>query len=72
MKQVAPEACPICHQALRAGEAMERVPVCPLVYPGIDGLMCHERCLAAERERNRLLRREELTPTFLRRRVADH
>ena len=51
---------------------MERVPVCPLVYPGIDGLMCHERCLAAERERNRVLRREELTPTFLRRRVADH
>jgi hypothetical protein len=65
------EGCPICHQPVRQGEALEWVPVCPLVYPGIEGLRCHRHCLEEERERNRVLRREQLAPTFLRRRVAD-
>jgi hypothetical protein len=41
------------------------------VYPEIEGLRCHDRCLAEERERNRVLRREDLKPAFLTRRVAD-
>jgi hypothetical protein len=65
------DACPICHEEIAAGDPVETVPVCPLVYPQIDGLVCHSRCLAEERERNRFLRREDLAPTFLRRRVAD-
>lgn len=60
------EACPICHRVVRAGEASEWVPVCPLVYPETEGLRCHAECLAEERERTRLLRREDLAPTFLR------
>jgi hypothetical protein len=64
------EGCPICHRAVLDGEAMEWVPVCPLAYPEVEGLMCHERCLAAERERNRVLRRDELRPTLLGRREA--
>jgi len=65
------EACPICHLRVVDGEPAEWVPVCPLVYPGIRGLRCHEMCLAEERERNRVLRREDLKPTFLVRRVAE-
>jgi len=57
------EACPICHSVVG--------PVCPLVYPETEGLRCHVRCLAEERERNRVLRREDLRPTFLTGRVAD-
>jgi hypothetical protein len=52
-------------------EAFEWVPVCPLVYPDTEGLRCHETCLARERERNRLLRREDLRPAVLGRRVAE-
>jgi hypothetical protein len=59
------EACPICHRAVLGGEATEWVPVCPLVYPEIEGLMCHERCLAGERERHRVLRPEDFRPTLL-------
>ena len=65
------EACPICHVAVAVGAPSEWVPVCPLVYPKIKGLRCHESCLAEERERTRLLRREDLRPKFLERRVAD-
>ncbi len=65
------EACPICHRVLVDGEPYEWVPVCPLEYPEIEGLRCHDRCLAEERERNRVLRREDLRPTFLAGRVAD-
>ena len=64
------EACPICHLRVVDGEPAEWVPVCPLLYPGIRGLRCHEMCLGEERERNRVLRREDLHPTFLVRRVA--
>lgn len=62
------EACPICHREVVNGEAPEWAPVCPLLYPEVEGLLCHARCLDAERERNRVLRREDLQPTFLRRR----
>lgn len=65
------EACPICHAAVADGEPGEWVPVCPLVYPDTEGLRCHETCLARERERNRVLRREDLRPTFVGRRVAE-
>jgi hypothetical protein len=65
------EACPICHTVVGEGEPYEYVPVCPLVYPEIEGLRCHDRCLAEERERNRVLRREDLQPAFLTGRVAD-
>lgn len=64
----AQDHCPICHRSIGAAEAIEWVPVCPLVYPEIEGLRCHSRCLAEERERNRFLRPEDLRPTFLRRR----
>ena len=60
------EACPICHRAVSAGDELEWVPVCPIVYPCIEGIRCHSTCLAEERERTRLLRREDLRPTFLR------
>lgn len=53
------------------GQPSEWVPVCPLVYPEVEGLRCHANCLAEERERNRVLRREDLKPTFLQRRVAE-
>jgi hypothetical protein len=65
------EACPICHRVVREGEPSEWVPVCPLVYPEIQGLLCHERCLGRERERTRLLRRTDLRPGFTRRRAVD-
>lgn len=65
------EACPICHAVVAGGERAEWVPVCPVVYPEIDGLRCHASCLAKERERSRVLRREDLRPTFLRRRIAE-
>lgn len=65
------EACPICHMVVAEGQAFEWVPVCPLVYPEVEGLRCHANCLAEERERNRVLLREDLKPTFLRRRVAE-
>lgn len=65
------EGCPICHRAVATDEAFEWVPVCPLVYPDTEGLRCHETCLARERERNRLLRREDLRPAVLGRRVAE-
>jgi hypothetical protein len=65
------EACPICHAVVADGEPDEWVPVCPLVYPDTEGLRCHETCLAEERERNRVLRREDLRPTRLGRRVAE-
>lgn len=64
------EACPICHRLVEGGEAFEWVPVCPLVYPDTEGLRCHSGCLEEERERTRLLRREDLQPTFLRFRRA--
>ena len=64
------EACPICHREVSADEAFEWAPVCPLVYPEVEGLRCHAECLAAERERTRFLSREDLTPTFLRFRGA--
>lgn len=64
------EACPICHREVKADEAFEWAPVCPLIYPEVEGLRCHAECLAAERERNRFLRREDLAPTFLRFRSA--
>lgn len=64
----APDHCPICHRSIGAADDSEWVPVCPLVYPEIEGLRCHSRCLAEERERNRFLRPEDLRPTFLRRR----
>jgi len=59
------EACPICHAAVADREPFEWVPVCPLVYPETEGLRCHARCLAEERERNRVLRREDFRPTLL-------
>ncbi len=65
------EACPICHAVVAGGELAEWVPVCPVVYPEIDGLRCHASCLAEERERSRVLWREDLRPTFLRRRMAE-
>ncbi len=65
------EACPICHEVVAENEPAEWVPVCPLVYPDVGGLQCHETCLARERERNRVLRREDLRPTVLGRRVAE-
>lgn len=65
------EACPICHAAVTDGEPSEWVPVCPLVYPDTEGLRCHETCLAEARELNRVLRREDLRPTLLGRRVAE-
>jgi hypothetical protein len=64
------EFCPICHRPIEAEDACESVPVCPLVYPDVEGLRCHSSCLEQERERNRFLRPEDLRPTFLRRRVA--
>ena len=64
------EGCPICHRPVRSSDTSEWVPVCPLVYPDTEGLRCHEDCLAAERQRNRFLRRDDLRPEFLRRRVA--
>lgn len=64
------EGCPICHRPVRPGDASEWVPVCPLVYPETEGLRCHADCLAAEKQRNRFLNRDDLRPTFLRRRVA--
>ena len=64
------EGCPICHRPVRSSDLREWVPVCPLVYPESEGLLCHEDCLAAERQRNRFLRRDDLRPEFLRRRVA--
>jgi hypothetical protein len=70
-EQEAGEACPICHVPVADDEPSEWVPVCPLVYPEIEGLRCHVSCLAEERERNRLLRREDLKPTFLGHRVAE-
>ena len=60
------EGCPICHRVVRSEEASEWVPVCPLLYPETEGLRCHADCLARERERTRVLRREDLKPTFLR------
>lgn len=60
------EACPLCHRMVLAGEAFEWAPVCPVVYPDIEGLRCHADCLDEARERTRLLRREDLKPTFLR------
>lgn len=70
-RERSPEACPICHRLVADGQPSEWVPVCPLVYPEIEGLRCHANCLAEERERNRMLRPEDLKPTFLRRRVAE-
>jgi hypothetical protein len=67
--ELATEACPICHRVVGSDEPWEWVPVCPIVYPEIEGLRCHESCLSRERERNRVLRREDLSPTFLRRRA---
>ena len=64
------EACPICHRTVHAGEAFEWIPVCPLVYPLTEGLRCHAACLAEERELTRMLRREDLRPTFVRFRRA--
>ena len=64
------EGCPICHRPVRSSDTSEWVPVCPLVYPETEGLACHADCLAAERQRNRFLRRDDLRPEFLRRRVA--
>jgi len=64
------EGCPICHRPVRSSDISEWVPVCPLVYPGTEGLLGPEDCLAAERQRNRFLRRDDLRPEFLRRRVA--
>lgn len=64
------EGCPICYQPVCPGDASEWVPVCPLVYPYTEGLRCHEGCLAVERQRNRFINRDDLRPTFLRRRVA--
>ena len=65
------EGCPICHRPVRPGDASEWVPVCPLVYPETEGLRCHEDCLA-ERKGNAIAscNRDDLRPTFLRRRVA--
>ncbi len=60
------EGCPICHRVVRGDEASEWVPVCPLLYPDTEGLRCHADCLSLERERTRVLRREDLEPTFLR------
>jgi hypothetical protein len=65
------EACPVCHTTVMPGELFEWVPVCPLVYPQIQGLRCHETCLAEERERNRRLRPDDLRPALFSRRVAD-
>lgn len=65
------EACPICHMLVVEGQPAEWVPVCPIVYPEVEGLRCHANCLAEERERNRVLRRADLKPTFLRRSVAE-
>lgn len=65
------EGCPICHRAVASDEPFEWVPVCPLVYPEVEGLRCHQSCLAEERERTRKLRREDLRPTLLSWRVAD-
>ena len=65
------EACPICHAAIASGDPVEFVPVCPIVYADVQGLRCHRTCLEAERERTRKLRREDLRPTLLSRRVAD-
>lgn len=62
------EHCPICHRPIGPAEHAEWVPVCPLVYPEIEGLRCHASCLAEERERNRFLRPDDLKPTLLRRR----
>ena len=64
------ESCPICHRPIGPGEPGEWVPVCPITYPEVEGLRCHARCLAAERERNRFLRPEDLQPARLRRRAA--
>jgi len=64
------EACPVCHRPVSPGDALEWVPVCPLVYPEVEGLRCHSTCLAKERERNRFLREEDLRPAPLRRRIA--
>jgi hypothetical protein len=65
------EACPICHRSIGTEETAEWVPVCPVVYPEVAGLQCHESCLSDERERNRFLRRDDLRPTFLRRRAPE-
>ena len=65
------EACPICHVAVPDDEPSEWVPVCPLVYPEIEGLRCHATCLAEERERTRVLRREDLRPALPGRRVSE-
>lgn len=62
------EGCPICHRPVGSDEASEWVPVCPLVYPKVEGLRCHQDCLAEERQRNRFLRRDDLRPGLLRRR----
>jgi len=32
------EACPICHAVVAEDEPAEWVPVCPLVYPDVEGL----------------------------------
>ena len=66
-RERATEACPICHQMVGSDEPGEWVPVCPIVYPEVEGLRCHVSCLSRERERNRVLRREDLSPMFLRR-----
>jgi len=64
------ESCPICHRAIDPGDSAEWVPVCPILYAEVRGLRCNPACLAAERERNRLLRPEDLRPAFVGRRAA--
>lgn len=65
------EGCPICHRPVSLDQAGEWVPVCPLVYPDVQGLRCHRDCLVEERQRNRFLRPEDLRPALLRRRVPE-
>ena len=45
MTEPTPEACPICHRTVGPDENTEWVPVCPLVYPAVKGLLCHQVCL---------------------------
>lgn len=59
------EACPICHAGIEEGASIERVPVCPVIYPRVTGLACHPACLATERERTRYLMPGDLRPSLL-------
>lgn len=67
--ELRPEGCPICHRTVSPGQDAEWVAVCPLLYPEVKGLRCHQACLEQQRERTRFLQRDDLRPAFLRRRA---